>query len=194
MPGGGARCARLSEWRRLCVVLSICTSTHFHSNFNHSDFTQTSLHWQSNFTGFFCLRYFLECEFLEISKTAVGNSADCKPLEIMKMENCYRVKIGKLSQVIEAENMDDAINKAKSTFEFRLYNPSGPIGVQKCCKSTPLTGKAKFSFGSGHITLTLENEDIFSALERAKNDSFVVGQIEGITSPFHGEDAVGFGI
>ena len=113
----------------------------------------------------------------------------------MKLQNCYRVRIGKLSQVIEAENIDEAINKARSTFQFSLENPSGSIGVQKCCRSTLLNGRAKFSFGSGHITLTLKNEDIFSALERAKCSPFVNGkEIEEITSPIYGDDGIGYGI
>lgn len=112
----------------------------------------------------------------------------------MKIENAYRIelhekrgnKTGNLIQYIEADCMDEAIEKAKNTFEARLYHFEKPnIGssAQKSCKLRKIHEPLRFGFQGGWYTVHGNGEKtIFEMMREAEADKdFVKGPITEIS-------------
>tara|TARA_R110000772_G_C13205506_1_gene430491 strand:+ start:554 stop:949 length:396 start_codon:yes stop_codon:yes gene_type:complete len=99
----------------------------------------------------------------------------------INLKNSYRIELyqqdnkRKLIQYIQASNTDEAIKKAKRTFEgnlFKLYSRKGLGSVisQKACDLTLLKGKLRFGFNAGWFTKNVEGLTIFQALKDLKTD------------------------
>ena len=100
----------------------------------------------------------------------------------MNLDKTYRVtlqdkKDKEFVQYIEAENVDSAIKSARNSFSSRVYglDKSGAL-TQKSCKLTILTGKLRFCFDAGWITLDVTGLNIFEALKKAETHHFTEGK------------------
>lgn len=92
----------------------------------------------------------------------------------MNLQKSYMVKLPTrrgldFVQYIEAEGVDNAIQKARRTFSARLYDVLQGAGseTQKACNKTKLHGRLTFGFRGGHITKDCTGLSIFEALELA---------------------------
>lgn len=103
----------------------------------------------------------------------------------INLDNSYMIAIkhkeGQLIQYIEANNLDEAIKKARLTFQGNLHNifyklEKGSM-CQKACYLTTLAGKLRFVFNAGWLALDVTGLTIFEALEKAKNHKFAKGEI-----------------
>ena len=108
----------------------------------------------------------------------------------MNLNNSYMVtlptKTGRdFLQVIEADNVDQAIRKARKTWDANLWDVKKESGsmVQHCCKHTNIRKPLKFNFKSGHITIHPKSKDtIFTMYEKAlKHEWCENGVIERIS-------------
>ncbi len=103
-----------------------------------------------------------------------------KTIKEIDLKNSYRVILQKgrykkqLIQYIEANNMDEAIKKAKNTFYGRLYLLCGKGSIssltEKACKLKLLKGKYKFHFKNGWLSFDVSGLNIFEGLQKLKND------------------------
>ena len=100
----------------------------------------------------------------------------------MNLDESYRVtledkKDKKFVQYIEAENLDSAIKSARNSFSSRVYGlDNSGAETQKSCKLTILTGKLRFGFNAGWITLDVTGLNIFEALKKAETHHFTEGK------------------
>jgi hypothetical protein len=82
-------------------------------------------------------------------------------------------------QYIEADDFDDAVDKAKNTFEARLYKIGSrytTVQGQKACKHTKLRDRLRFGFNAGWTTVDVEGLTIYEAIAKAKKHKFVQGK------------------
>ena len=100
----------------------------------------------------------------------------------MNLEKTYWIELRdkkekSFIQYIEADNMDQAIKKARNSFFSSLHGlQKGSSGSQKACNLTLLKGKLRFGFNNGWITLDASGLTIFEALKKAQNDPFTAGR------------------
>lgn len=111
----------------------------------------------------------------------------------MNLSNAYRITLydngnHPYVQFIEAENVDNAIALAKTSFQARLYglaerNKSSES--QKACTKSVESERLLFGFNSGHVTIE-GGKAIDVMLLEAQNHPFVEGgSINEITSELY---------
>ena len=101
----------------------------------------------------------------------------------MNLEKTYWIELydkknKSFIQYIEANDMEEAIKKAKNSFFSALHGlgSKGGSSSQKACKLTILKGKLRFGFNAGWITLDASGLTIFEVLKKAENHPFTEGK------------------
>jgi len=103
-----------------------------------------------------------------------------KTIREIDLKNSYKILLRKgkakkqLIQYIEADNMEEALKKAKKTFSGSLYllcNDGFVASMsQKACELTLCHGKYKFYFDTGWFCIDISGLNIFQGLQKLKND------------------------
>ena len=103
-----------------------------------------------------------------------------KTIKEIDLKNSYRVVLQRarykkqLIQYIKADNMDEAIKRAKNSFSGTLFALCGKGSLssmsQKACQLTLLKGKYKFHFNSGWDCFDISGLNIFEGLQKLKKD------------------------
>jgi hypothetical protein len=103
----------------------------------------------------------------------------------MDLERTYKIDFtfnkGKdLTQYIEADNADQAIRLAKSSFHCNLASCGRrlvSIGFQKACKLSKVNKPLRFGFGNGWTTVRPDgNDTIHTMLKKAMDNKFTEGK------------------